>query len=78
MTKAYFLPLVNLPVIIDEPGKYVTRCGDVVTVTKVSSRHDINCHGYYGERYKTKERWHKSGRLYATTESFNDIVSKAL
>lgn len=77
MAKAYFLPLVSLPVIIDEPGEYVTRCGDVVTVTLVSARHDLNCHGFYNDGH-INESWHKSGRLYTTTESFNDIVSKAL
>ncbi|QIG65745.1 hypothetical protein phiOC_p080 [Ochrobactrum phage vB_OspM_OC] len=76
MAKAYFLPLVSLPVVIDESGEYVTRCGDVVTVTIVSTKHDMGCHGFYNAG-GVSESWHKSGRLYAGTESFNDIVRKA-
>lgn len=78
MTKAYFLPLVSLPVIIDEPGKYVTRCGDVVTINIVSVKHDFGCYGSYGVGDNgAGESWHKSGRLFATSKSLYDIVGKA-
>ncbi|SED37738.1 hypothetical protein SAMN05216178_7001 [Pseudomonas saponiphila] len=73
---AYFAAFVNLPVVVDEPGDYVTRCGETVTVSKASSRHDFGCVGTYAN-CGTEDRWHKSGRLQAGRESNNDIVSKA-
>lgn len=73
---AYFASFVNLPVVVDEPGDYVTRCGETVTVSKASSRHDFGCVGTYAN-CGTEDRWHKSGRLQAGRESNNDIVSKA-
>lgn len=73
---AYFAAFVNLPVVIDEPGEYITRCGETVTIRKASSRHDFGCNGTY-DNCGTDESWHKSGRLQATRESNNDIVAKA-
>jgi hypothetical protein len=32
MVSAYFAPLVNLPVIINGPGRYITRGGELVKV----------------------------------------------
>jgi len=77
MATAYFTPLVSLPFIIDEPGKYVTRGGNLVTITKVSRMHDFNCCGFY-DGFDIKDRWHKSGRSYSSVVCGNDIVSKAL
>lgn len=74
MTTAYFAPLVTLPVIVDEPGQYRTRCGEEVNITKVSKRHDLGCCGLYAEG--TEEHWHKSGRIFANVTSWNDIVEK--
>lgn len=74
MTSAYFAPLVTLPVIIDEPGQYRTRRGEVVKINKVSKRHDLGCQGLYPEG--TLEHWHKSGRIFAGRDSWNDIVEK--
>lgn len=75
MTSAYFAPLVLKPVIVTEPGQYRTRCGEVVTVTQVSARHDFGCRGTYP--HGTPEAWHRSGRLYATSECANDIMERA-
>lgn len=72
---AYFAPLVTLPVIIDEPGEYRTRKGEVVSVSIVSTVHDFECVGKYSSIIR--EGWHKSGRLYANWQSKNDIVAKA-
>lgn len=75
--QAYFAPLVTLPVIITEPGDYITRDGDTVTVTHVSTAHSFHCVGRYGAGRGPTECWHKSGRLYAHNETQNDIVRKA-
>lgn len=72
MTSAYFASFVNLPVIIREPGKYVTRNGQTVIIEEVSSRHDFGCRGSYDGIIP--EQWHKSGRLYKGVLSNNDIV----
>lgn len=75
MTSAYYVPLVLLPVIVTESGAYVTRCGETVTISSASRKHDHGCVGAYSDG--TAERWHKSGRVFATRETANDIV-KAL
>lgn len=72
----WFGGLVNEPVIIDEPGNYTTRSGEVVTITAVSTRHDFACTGTY--QNGTKEGWHKSGHLYVNQGSQNDIVKKTV
>ena len=72
----FFAPLVTKTVIIDGPGKYLTRGGEVAIIEQASTRHDLNCKGTY-EACGTVEGWHKSGRLFSTTESRNDIVSRA-
>ncbi len=72
---AYFAPLVNLPVVIDQPGSYHTREGLVVQVHTVSTQHDFGCAGAYPNG--TKEHWHKSGRALAGTLTQNDIVAHA-
>lgn len=74
MSSAYFAPLVLLPVIVTEPGRYQTRRGESVVIESVSRRHDFRCVGYYGE--DILEGWHKSGRVLATSETDNDIVKK--
>ncbi|MFL1449248.1 hypothetical protein ACI77O_12705 [Pseudomonas tritici] len=73
---AYYLPLMALPVVVLEPGQYMTRSGERVTVEKVSSKHDNECIGFYTDS-GTAERWHKSGRILATTETGNDLISRA-
>lgn len=69
-------PLVTLPLIVNEPGQYRTRCGETVTVLTVSKRHDFGCLGEYANG--VAEGWHRSGRLYASRECSNDIVARVL
>lgn len=79
MRSNYFAPLVPLPVIIDEPGAYVTRKGECVTVDfigRVSTEHAFSCFGNYSGG--VCETWHKSGRLHASTETENDIIRKVV
>jgi hypothetical protein len=70
---AYFAPLVVLPIIIDAPGRYVTRAGDIVTIEHIAAGFRFVCSGRY-DRCGTHERWHRSGRVLATSETPNDIV----
>lgn len=72
----YFIPLFILPEIVDGPGEYLTRCGDRVTIDRASTRHDFGCVGSYA-LCGTAERWHKTGRIFATSETRNDIVQRA-
>jgi len=73
MSSAYFASLVTLPTIITEPGSYRTRCGEIVTIHAVSTRHYFECEGVYPNGMR--EEWHKTGRLYATSPCKNDIVA---
>jgi hypothetical protein len=73
MTSAYVYPLIFFPVVIDAPGQYRTRRGEVVTIGTVSTRHDWGCRGLYPSG--VPERWHKSGRIFAGQTCDNDIVS---
>jgi hypothetical protein len=72
----YFIPLFTLPDIIDAPGEYLTRGGDRVMIDRASTRHDYGCVGSY-VACGTAEKWHKSGRILATSETRNDVVGKA-
>jgi hypothetical protein len=72
---AYFAPLVNLPVVIDQPGTYRTREGLVVQGHTVSTHHDFGCAGAYPNG--TKEHWHKNSRVLAGPVALNDIVARA-
>lgn len=76
MSSAYFAPLVTLPVVIAEAGDYVTRIGQRVTVEHVSTKHDFGCTGYYHDADWTREKWHKSGRIFATCVSHCDVVGR--
>lgn len=73
MASAYFAPLVLLPTVIDGAGKYVTRCGESAEIAQSSHKHDFGCIGTYSNG--TTERWHKSGRLFASRETANDVVA---
>jgi predicted nucleic acid-binding protein len=72
----YFIPLFTLPNIIDAPGEYLTRGGDRVMIDRASTRHDYGCVGSY-VGCGTAEKWHKSGRILATSQTRNDVVCKA-
>jgi hypothetical protein len=71
---SYFAPLVALPVLVDQPGLYRTRVGDVVRIDEVSRAHDFGCLGSYASGIR--ENWHHSGRLYASVECGNDILQR--
>lgn len=73
MTSAWFAPLVPLPTLIVVPGEYITRSGERVKVSDVSTKHDFGCRGQYENG--VMEYWHKSGRILFTTETDNDIIS---
>jgi hypothetical protein len=75
MSAAAFASLVTLPVVIVAPGRFVTRGGQVVDVAFASEKHDFGCRGSYSTGQA--EGWHKSGRLYFSQESANDIVGVA-
>lgn len=72
----YYLPLITLPALIEAPGEYLTRDGELVVIEKVSSKLGDTCAGYY-KASGIPERWHKTGRILASSETPNDIV-KAL
>ncbi|KKN85114.1 hypothetical protein LCGC14_0282830 [marine sediment metagenome] len=72
----YIIPLIFLPSIVVAPGEYLTRSGERVTVQQSSTKHDFGCNGLYVS-CGTSERWHKSGRILATSETMNDIVTRA-
>lgn len=74
MSSADFRPLVTLPLVIDSPGEYLTRCGEIVLIDLVSTKHNFGCVGVYASGLL--DRWHKSGRLYFDARSDNDIVQK--
>nr|WP_234288202.1 hypothetical protein [Pseudomonas fluorescens] len=73
----YLWPLVTLPAVITEPGAYITRGGERVTVVSATQRHSFDCNGFYGEDSAAiAESWHRSGRLYSNVECINDIVQR--
>jgi len=74
MTSAYFAPLVLLPTVIDGPGVYETRAGETVVIHDSSPRHCFGCCGTYASG--VAESWHRSGRVFASRETQNDIVKK--
>ncbi len=73
---AYYVPIILLEVVINGPGEYLTRGGDRVRVDRASTRNDFECVGYYVS-CGTTESWHRSGRTHATSETRNDIVTRA-
>jgi hypothetical protein len=74
--KRDYTPSWALPVLITEPGTYVTRCGEQVVIEDVAtSRHSL-CWGRYASG--VREHWHPTGRIFnSSLLSDNDIVSKA-
>ena len=67
--------LVSLPSIIKSPGQYRTRCGDTVTVTRLSTGLSGGwAFGYY-DGSLIQESWDVSGRILPFTPTQNDIVS---
>ena len=74
--KTTFASLVTLPIIITEPGEYITRRGETVTIDTVTSKQSFGCTGNYSNGGVIDERWHKSGRLYLHAKSDNDIIKR--
>ena len=74
---AWSTAFILLPTIITEPGDYITRKGERVTVytTAAQTVRPFNCYGNYSDG--TQEAWHRTGRLYFGQECDNDIVHKA-
>ncbi len=71
-----YLSRMFLPVIVDAPGNYVTRSGEVVTITAVKkASYGLTCKGVYPQGIL--ETWTKSGHIFPSIESGNDIVAKA-
>ena len=65
-----------LPTIITGPGRYITRCGEVVTIDfVVPMKCFYSAHGNYANG--VKERWDRTGRLLPSTLSDNDVVGVA-
>jgi hypothetical protein len=75
MSSASYASLVTRPDVITEPGNYITRRGETVSITVASAKQDHGCVGHYPEG--TPDRWHKSGRLYFHIQCENDIVRRA-
>lgn len=67
-------PLMPITKIITIPGKYLSRCGDLIVITDIGSNLRFSCFGLYPDG--VKDAWHTSGRLFANVESVNDIVEK--
>lgn len=64
-----------LPTIINSPGKYQTRCGETVTINRISKSRLGGpewAHGHYENG--TPESWDISGRLLPFSLSANDVV----
>jgi hypothetical protein len=70
-----FASLVPLPVIIDGAGWYETRQGERVHIrSSTNSPTSFGCIGRY--EGGPCDGWHRSGRLYFTVKSMNDIIRK--
>jgi len=69
-----------MPRVIAAPGKYRTRCGEIVEVFHIAQkRSPYGWHyawGEYPDETKTKEGWEVSGRILPHTETDNDIIEK--
>lgn len=62
-----------MPTVITASGKYLTRAGEVVSITKVGKPGPtLGCIGTYPN--SVVDSWHHTGRLYSCTLSDNDIV----
>lgn len=65
----------TLGVVINGPGEYLTRSGEVVTIEGIQPGLLFKCVGAYADG--TRENWHPSGRLLPGRETQNDIVREA-
>ena len=72
-TACYLMAFAKFPRVINAPGKYLTRGGEIVTVDTV----EPGMHTFYRGSYSCgiKESWHNTGRIFSRTDSQNDIVA---
>lgn len=75
MRSTYYVQLITLPIVIDGPGEFLTRCGERVKVVTTSTGHDLGNRGSYAD-CGIEESWHRSGRISASRETPNDIVAR--
>lgn len=61
--------LWQLPNIINQAGRYITRRGEIVTIDAIAGG---SCLGAYADG--TRDRWHRTGRIFPRLESPNDII----
>lgn len=76
----------KLPIVISEPGNYLTRNGKTVEISEVKHFDDdimrFSCKGVLltptksGRVKRDWNIWHQSGRLFAVNESQLDIIEK--
>lgn len=81
-------PMNTKPIVITEPGEYVTRSGKKVNIIRVDDHSDdlsvtrFNCKGdiYTPRPGRSDKReygiWHQSGSFRAIGTHMNDIVGK--
>jgi hypothetical protein len=62
----------KLPRLITEPGQYLSRCGEIITITDVTDKYAF---GTYPNG--VKEHWDLTGRIWFNKECDNDIIEKA-
>jgi len=76
--------IVQLPIVIDGPGEYLTRGGGHVLIHDIDGRGTFSCRGSFYRMYRGKYRpkdfglWHHSGRYRPLAEHSRDIIGKAL
>lgn len=68
--------LISLPTVIVATGRYITRCGEVVTIHRLTGADNPLHRGWADGQYSdgTSEKWDISGRLLSLSQSRNDIV----
>jgi len=72
---------ITLPRIVDGPGTYITRGGDLVTIERISTSRGFGYQNRADGSYSNgiAESWScRGGRVLPFYLSQNDIVSKAL
>lgn len=66
--------LFELPVIITEPGKYLTRKGEVVDILTTTRRSVYKCGGNFS--CGTYDYWMDNGRRWPSRENDHDVVGR--
>ena len=74
----YSYPLVFLPVVIDKIGFYLTRCDELVEITKMPTKENPDCEGTFYENYaptKFNDTWKNTGEYYSGRSSDHDMIA---